>query len=312
MNEVTFFYYINQESMNNITVENHTNPIRLDRYLRSIDPLLTQGILEQYLRKKLILVNDAKATSSLRIANGDRIILDKTIAEKIHPQSKDIKNSPIIEALAKKLLGEYLLYDHPSFLAINKPSGLATQGGSKISLSIDDALSFLRGRDMDLKLVHRLDKDTSGVLLIAKGREISDKFMHAFKKHKVQKTYMAILSRIPKKPNGQIKSYLIKEHDFEVSSYDNEVPGSKEAITDYEVIETKERRAIVKFTPLTGRMHQLRVHARLMGCPIVGDVRYDGESASHLMLHAAEVVIDKCIFDKEIVVKAGLPEHFVL
>ena len=273
MNEVTFFYYINQESMNNITVENHTNPIRLDRYLRSIDPLLTQGILEQYLRKKLILVNDAKATSSLRIANGDRIILDKTIAEKIHPQSKDIKNSPIIEALAKKLLGEYLLYDHPSFLAINKPSGLATQGGSKISLSIDDALSFLRGRDMDLKLVHRLDKDTSGVLLIAKGREISDKFMHA---------------------------------------YDNEVPGSKEAITDYEVIETKERRAIVKFTPLTGRMHQLRVHARLMGCPIVGDVRYDGESASHLMLHAAEVVIDKCIFDKEIVVKAGLPEHFVL
>ena len=298
--------------MTTITVENHTNPIRLDRYLRSIDPLLTQGILEQYLRKKLILVNDVKATAALRISNGDRIILDKTIADKIQPSSKDIKTSPIIEALAKKLLGEYLLYNHPSFLAINKPSGLATQGGSKISLSVDDALSFLRSEGMDLKLVHRLDKDTSGVLLIAKGREIADKFMHAFKKHKVQKTYIAILSRIPKKTTGQIKSYLIKERDFEVSSYETEIEGSKEAITDYEIMETKEGCALVKFKPLTGRMHQLRVHARLIDCPIVGDVRYNGTSASHLMLHAAEVVIDKCIFDKEIVVKAKLPEHFVL
>ena len=83
--------------MTTITVENHTNPIRLDRYLRSIDPLLTQGILEQYLRKKLILVNDVKATAALRISNGDRIILDKTIADKIQPSSKDIKTSPIIE-----------------------------------------------------------------------------------------------------------------------------------------------------------------------------------------------------------------------
>ena len=295
-----------------ITVENHASPIRLDRYLRTIDPLLTQGLLEQYLRKKLILVNDAKATTNLRISNGDRILISPIIADKIQPRGQDIKTSPSIEALAKKLLGEYLLYDHPSFLAINKPSGLATQGGSKINLSIDDALSFLRGEGMDLKLVHRLDKDTSGVLLIAKGREMSDKFMHAFKKHKVQKTYMAILSGVPKKDRGQIKSYLIKERDFEVSSYDHEVEGSKEAITDYEVIEKSNGHALVMFKPLTGRMHQLRVHSRLMGCPIVGDVRYNGESASHLMLHAAEVVIDKCIFDKEIVVKAGLPEHFVL
>ena len=296
---------------NNIIIENHATPIRLDRYLRTIDPLLTQGLLEQYLRKKLILVNDAKATTNLRVSNGDRILISRVIADKIQPRGQDIKTSPSIEALAKKLMGEYLLYDHPSFLAINKPSGLATQGGSKINLSIDDALSFLRSEGMDLKLVHRLDKDTSGILLIAKGREISDKFMHAFKKHKVQKNYMAILSGTPKKAKGQIKSYLIKEHDFEVSSYDDEIPGSKKAITDYEVVEQHQKYSIVKFKPLTGRMHQLRVHARLMGCPIVGDVRYNGESASHLMLHAAEVVIDKCIFDKEIVVKAELPEHFV-
>jgi len=297
--------------MHNITVENHATPMRLDRYLRSIDPLLTQGILEQYLRKKLILVNDAKAIASLRISNGDRIIFDKTIAKKIQPRDKDCLTSPIIAALANKILGEYLIYDHPSFLAINKPSGLATQGGSKISLSIDDALRFLRSDGMDLKLVHRLDKDTSGVLLIAKKREIADKFMHAFKKHKVNKTYMAILSHIPRKSSGQIKSYLIKERDFEVSSYATEVDGSKEAITDYEIINTQERYALVRFQPLTGRMHQLRVHARLIGCPIIGDVRYDGASASHLMLHAAEIVINKCIFDKEIVIHAPLPEHFV-
>ena len=296
--------------MNDITVEDHALPIRLDRYLRNIDPLLTQGVLEQFLRKKLILVNDTKASTNLRISNGDRIFISHVIAGKIQTRGQDIKTSPIIETLANKLLGEYLLYDHPSFLAINKPSGLATQGGSKINLSIDDALSFLRSKDMDLKLVHRLDKDTSGILLIAKGREISEKFMHAFKKHKIQKTYIALLSRIPRQAKGQIKSYLIKEHDFEVSSYDTEIEGSKEAITDFEVLETKERQALVRFKPLTGRMHQLRVHSKLIGCPIVGDIKYGGESASHLMLHASEVLIDKCIFDREVVVKAPLPGYF--
>jgi 23S rRNA pseudouridine955/2504/2580 synthase len=336
----------------NITIKNHPSPIRLDRYLRTINPLLTQGLLEQYLRKKLIIVNDAKASTSLRISNGDQITISPIIADKIQPHIQCIKTSPSIEALANKLLGEYLIYDHPSFLAINKPSGLATQGGSKISLSIDDALSFLRQENMDLKLVHRLDKDTSGILLIAKGRDVSEKFMHAFKKHKVQKRYMAILSGTPQKATGQIKSYLVKEKDFEVSSYYEEMPGRKEAITDYEVIEvfnmhgtrlyidpkffrTKPLEPIsdtlhnwipdvfasknsgiiytlVQFKPLTGRMHQLRVHAKLMGCPIVGDVRYNGESASHLMLHASDMVIDKCIFDKEIVIKADLPEHFMI
>jgi len=296
-------------------VENHATPMRLDRYLRSIDPMLTQGILEGYLRKGLIKVNGTKTTSSSRIANGDKIIISPKITDKIQPRSlkPEVKNSPIVTALAQKLLSEYLLLDHPLFLAINKPAGLATQGGTKISLSLDDALMFLNTKGFDLRLVHRLDKDTSGVLLVAKTREVSEKFMQAFQKHKIHKTYMAILSDIPTPRTGRLNSYMIKERDFEVSTYDKEVEGSKIATTDYEVLEIKHGNALVKFKPLTGRMHQLRVHAsRLLKCPIVGDVRYGGADASHLMLHAAEVVIDKCIFNKEIIVKALLPKHFVL
>ena len=298
--------------MESITIDNYTNPIRLDRYLRTIDPLLTQGILEQYLRKKLIKVNGAKAVSSLRVSNGDIVTLPQQILDNIQPKhlKPEIKNSPIIAALAKKLLGEYLLYDHPLFMAVNKPAGLATQGGSKIGLSMDDALVFLGNEGLDLRLVHRLDKDTSGVLLVAKMRDIADKFMRAFKNHQIQKTYIAILSGVPKKASGKITSYLIKEHDFEVSSYDEEVPGSKIAITEYEVIEKRDGKALVRFRPLTGRMHQLRVHAKLIGCPIVGDVKYGGSEADHMALHAAEVLIDKHLFGEEIVIKAELPEYF--
>lgn len=299
--------------MINITIANYSLPIRLDRYLRNLNPTLTQGILEQYLRKKLIIVNGQKAASSLRISNGDIIEISKIIEDKVHffESKEKIKDNPIIESLARKILGEYLIYDHPSFLVINKPSGLATQGGSKINISVDDALSFLRNEYMDLKLVHRLDKDTSGALLIAKNRETSDKFMHAFKKHKIHKTYIAILSNIPKEKEGTIKSYLIKERDFEVSSYDEEIDGSKEAITHYEILDIlDDNKAIVRFEPLTGRMHQLRVHSKLIECPIVGDIRYKGKSASHLMLHASKIVIDKCIFNQTIEIVASLPKYF--
>lgn len=297
-----------------IIIENYDFPIRLDRYLRTIDPTLTQGVIEGYLRKNLIKVNNSKASSNLRVANGDELMISQKISDQIQSfhQKKEINDSPMVISLANKLLGEYLLLDHPLFLAVNKPAGLATQGGTKISLSLDDALRFLSTKGFDLRLVHRLDKDTSGVLLIAKTRAVSDKFMHAFKKHKIQKTYMAILSSIPRKPKGNVTSYLIKEKDFEVSSYETEVEGSKIAITDYEVVETKNNMALVRFKPITGRMHQLRVHSRLLGSPIVGDTKYGGVIASNLMLHAAELIIDKCIFDDEIKIKAQVPQHFIL
>ncbi|MEY3196779.1 MAG: hypothetical protein RLZZ59_145 [Pseudomonadota bacterium] len=297
---------------NIIEIKDRDFAIRLDRFLRTINPFLTQGVIEQYLRKGLIKVNEKKAESSLRLINGDKIFVADSIEDQLKPRSRklEVKNTPIVSKLAQKLLSEYLVYDHEAFVAVNKPSGLASQGGTKITLSLDDALVYLSDQGVDLRLVHRLDKDTSGIILIAKSSENADRFMKAFQKHKIHKTYMAILSSVPQKSKGRIESYLIKEKDFEVSTYEEEVEGSKVAVTEYEIIKIINDKALVKFYPLTGRMHQLRVHSKLIGCPIVGDEKYGGVESDKLMLHAAAVLIDKDVFGEEIQIACPIPEYF--
>ena len=293
-----------------IIIAEHELPIRIDRYLRTIDPFMTQGVIEKSLREGRIKVNGIKVKSNYRISNGDKIVF----ANKIPPKSlkPDVKNSTIVVALAKKLLSEYLISDHRDFLAINKPAGIPSQGGTKISLSLDDALSYLNSKNFDLRLVHRLDKDTSGVMLISKNRDAAIKLTGGFKDHKIYKTYFACVSPVPKESSGKIASYLIKTSDFEVKSYATEVPDSKLAITNYQVIKSEGDIALVKFTPETGRMHQLRVHSKEMGCPIIGDERYGGVESKYLMLHSAEAVIDKTVLGEEVVIKVKIPEYFPL
>lgn len=295
---------------NILIVKNLESPMRLDRYLRSINFSMTQGLIENYLRKGKIKVNNIKATANLRINNDDRINI---FGDFLTQKPENVKEySPSIKSLSSKILEEYLIADTQHFMIINKPAGIATQGGTKISISIDDALSYINStQEASLKLVHRLDKDTSGILIIAKSRFAAEKLMQAFRAHKIQKTYFAILSKIPEIKKDKIISYLIKEKDFEVTSYDQEVIGSKIAITEYEILKINNDKALVKFTPLTGRMHQLRVHAKKIRCPILGDQKYGGDQNKYLMLHAAQITIHKCIFNEEYFFQSPLPEYFV-
>lgn len=279
------------------------NPVRLDRFLRRNFPSLTQGLIEKLLRGRKILVNNCKAKSSDRLKNGDEILIDSFLSEKLQ-ESKTVSRpasfSHSIISLAKKIQSKYLILETEDFLAINKPFGLAVQGGSKIGVSVDAAINYLDDR---YKIVHRLDKNTSGVLIIAKNHQTSQLFANCFKEKLLQKTYMAITCGVPALSVGIVENYIGKERSglYEVVT---ENPQGKMARTGYEVLKKKDGFALVKYIPYTGRMHQLRVHSQKLGCPILGDVKYGGQKFERMMLHANRLVVPKNVFGKEYIIHA--------
>ncbi|WP_375319489.1 RluA family pseudouridine synthase [Candidatus Tisiphia endosymbiont of Oplodontha viridula] len=289
-------------------------PCRLDRYLKKLYPSLTQGVIERALRFKQIMVNSCKVSANLRINIGDQIFIEDSL--NLHPQKtpdRVFASSAII--LAGKLLKDYLLYQDEWLIAINKPAGLATQGGSKINLSIDDALQYLNSQGADFKLVHRLDKDTSGILLIAKNYTSSIKLVKAFQEKDIQKTYIAVvLGRLPQF-EGEISGMIGKNRGRVHEAVQNDEKNGKLSITRYKLLKNfNNGLTLVEFTPLTGRMHQLRFHAKTLDCPIIGDKKYGTLEAialsKEMLLHAKSIILPEEIFGKEIIIDTTLPSYF--
>lgn len=288
-------------------------PVRLDRYIRRCFPLATQGAIEKAIRKKQIKLNSLKTTSNVRVVAGDKItyVLGIFVSENNDNADKIFPKSSLV--LAKKILSEYLIYSSPEFIAIDKPSGLAVQGGSGINLSIDDALSYLNSTEgKGYKIVHRLDKETSGVLLIANGYSNATKLGEAFQKHLIHKTYIAIVSGIPKSSSENLLHYIGKDRKGIFETVKELKEGGKKAETEYRIIRSSDNRSIIEFKPKTGRMHQLRFHSKFLGCPIIGDKKYGGQKNSRMLLHAKELIIEKSVFGKEIKIKSSLPKEFDL
>lgn len=285
-------------------------PVRLDRYIRRYFPSITQGVIEKALRKGQIQLNKQKSKSSVRVTDGDEITFVSGIIIEDNSGSNKSFSKPIA-ILAKKLLSEYLIYSSPEFIAIDKPFGIAVQGGSKISLSIDEALGYLnQSENEEYKIVHRLDKETSGILLIAKGYANSAILGEAFKKHLIHKTYTAIISGVPTSSEGRLVHYIGKDRSGVFEIVKELKDGGKKAETDYKVIRSKKGHSLVEFKPKTGRMHQLRFHSKFLGCPIIGDKKYGGLENSRMLLHARELIIEKSVFGKEIKIKSDIPEEF--
>ncbi len=285
---------------------------RLDRFLRQKFAYLTQGVVEKNLRKGQIKVNGKKVKAHTRINKGDVVnIANYLINENLIIPQKTFF-SPAAISLADKILNEYLIFSCDQFIAINKPHGIAAQGGSKITISIDHALQYLNETEKSqYKLVHRLDKDTSGVFIIAKNLNSAILLGEAFREKQIQKTYIAILtgdvSFIPKE--GSIESYIGKEKSG-VQEIVKETEDGKFAKTIYQLLANNNDSAIMKYTPLTGRMHQLRYHSKQLGFPILGDIKYGGLPFKRMMLHALEITIPAKIFGKEQVIKASLDKIF--
>jgi len=287
--------------------------VRLDRFIRRECFYLPQGIIEKHLRLGQIQVNGKKAKSSSRLKKGDVVMISDNLRQSADVKDKSTKItnfSPAVISLAGKLLGEYLIIANDHFIAINKPYGLATQGGSKINISVDHALAYLNDTTgSHYRLVHRLDKDTSGVLVIAKDLNSCILLGDAFKTKELQKTYLAVALGCPSPKSGVVENYIDKERN---SVYDVVVETSdgKLAKTIYETISQKGKATVIKFTPLTGRMHQLRFHSKYLGCPILGDEKYGGKVFDRMMLHAIEMLIPASVFGEEYVIKAPVDKFF--
>lgn len=298
------------------TIAQEDDDIRLDRWFKRHYPGFPHAMLEKCLRKGQVRLDGRKARTSDHVRAG-QVIRCPDIAL-TSPQAKKPRSSASPEALAE--IRKWVLYRDENIIVINKPSGLAVQGGSKIHQSVD---SLLDGLTFDAherpKLTHRLDRDTSGVLVLARSSKAAASLARAFAGKAMDKTYLALVAGVPMPPVGDISLPLSKAEKFD--NYEqvgvDEAEG-KYALTEYRVLDTLARKyALMELKPLTGRMHQLRVHMEAVGCPIIGDPKYgDGAAKARelgveniLHLHARRIVIPGMGKQKAIEVTAPLPGH---
>ena len=249
---------------------------------------LPQSLIEKILRKNKVKVNRKKTKTSSRLQLGDIIEVYDLSKFKEETKSRIIKYKP-----TKKEMGEYddfILEDNKNFMVINKPSGIAVQSGTKSFRNIIDILKDTKYFENSKPfIVHRLDKETSGVLIVAKNREYAQLFTSLFRIRKIHKTYIAITY-------GKI-SDSIKTMEDELVTYDNKKKIVQKAISHMRIIKSNHYYSYVELNPITGRKHQLRKQLYNIGNPIIGDDKYfinrradkTKVKSKNLMLHAYKI-----------------------
>lgn len=256
--------------------------LRLDRWFRRHYPGLGHGNLEKLLRTGQVRVDGRRAKSGERVSPGMAIRVPPLAAssDAAPPASRPASRTrPQDEALLRDLV----IHRDDDAIVLNKPAGLAVQGGSNTTRHIDGMSDGLRFGNVERpRLVHRLDKDTSGVLLIARNAAAAAFFTRAFRDKTTRKTYWAIVAGLPKLHQGRIDLSLAKRalKDGERVQGDEE---GKDAVTYYTVVDSAgDRASWLALLPLTGRTHQLRAHCEAIGTPILGDGKYGGAAAHAL------------------------------
>ncbi len=290
-----------------VKVKTEDDGIRINRWFLKYYPGLGLGRLQKLLRTKQIKVDGQKAEANVRLAAGQEIRVPPLENEKREAESNTVseKDAQYIENM--------VIFKDNNIIVLNKPSGLAVQGGTNTLRHVDGMLEALKfGNEEKPKLVHRIDKETSGILVLARNRRTADALTKAFREHTLQKTYLALTRGVPAKEFGEIKAPLLKE-EGRVQVLD----GGKPAITQYEVLDkVGDRYALVAASPLTGRTHQIRAHLEYIRTPIAGDDKYfgtvrekNGIYANKLHLHAYKIDLSS-VYGKKMVVKATLPNYF--
>lgn len=292
--------------------------MRLDRWFRLHFPDLGHGRLQKLLRTGQIRVDGRRVKANARLQAGAEVRvppLGDTSAAGARSAAKSKEPSADDVAFIRSLV----IYRDDDVIALNKPPGLAVQGGTGTKRHIDGMLDGLRFEaEEPPRLVHRLDRDTSGVLLIGRSRAVTAALGKTFRSRRARKLYWAILVGIPDVRSGRVDLPVAKlpGRSGERMMVDPET--GQRAITYYRVMESAGRRiARVALWPWTGRTHQLRVHCAAIGCPILGDGKYGGQDAfvaghglsRKLHLHARELSIPHPVTGQPLVVRAALPDH---
>lgn len=291
-----------------VKVKSVDDGMRLNRWFLKYYPTLTLGHLQKLLRTKQVKVDGKRAETGLKLMTGQEV--------RIPPLNLvDIEDRKV-EGISKRdaeFIISLVIYKDNNIIVLNKPSGLAVQGGTNTTRHVDGMLEALSFEYEEApKLVHRIDKDTSGILVLARDRKNAELLTQAFRERDIHKTYLTLVRGCPAKNSGEIKANLEK-----VGEKSTVVDEGKTAVTHYEVLDkVGEMFALVAASPLTGRTHQIRAHMEHLGCPIVGDDRYFGEErvrfnnlTDKLYLHAYKIDLSG-IYNKKLEITAPLPEHF--
>jgi 23S rRNA pseudouridine955/2504/2580 synthase len=306
-------------------VSNDESDIRLDRWFRRHYPGLTQGAIQKLCRTGQVRVDGRRAEAATRLVAGQSVRIPPLPETPTPPAAKSTPST--IDPHTARDLQRLVIYRDDQVLVLNKPHGLPVQGGPGITHHLDALLDALRfGSNERPRLVHRLDRDTSGVLLIARTPGTAAKLAAAFRGRDVEKTYWAVVARRPVPSEGRIDLPLRRiggargERTAPAERTDKE---AARAITDYRTLDhAGQKLAWVELQPLTGRTHQLRVHCVAIGAPILGDVKYarpDQNNAfsatveglsTELHLHARAVRLPHPA-GGTLLVEADLPPHMI-
>ncbi|WP_174800851.1 RluA family pseudouridine synthase [Martelella limonii] len=305
-----------------IKVDHDEAGMRLDRWFKLHYPGLGFGALQKLLRSGQVRVDGGRVKSDTRVEPGQTI--------RIPPMNVDPKVAGPIPGKALKhasdadLLARMLLHEDERVFVLNKPAGLAVQGGSGVVRHIDKMLeAWTNKRGEKPRLVHRLDRDTSGVLVIARSRRAAQSLTEAFRERTTKKTYWSLVKGVPRKRDDKISTWLVKEQTPDGDRMRIAKHGEADAdhaVSYYRVVDTAAHTlAWLEMEPYTGRTHQLRIHAHHIGHPIIGDPKYfdddpnwefPGGIQKRLHLHARHIDVPHPDGGR-LRVTAPLPPHMV-
>lgn len=299
-----------------VEVKEDDDGMRLDRWFKTYYPEMPLSMLNKLCRKKQVKVDGKKVEAKTKLESGQEVRF--SLANMEYDERPKVKKIKALTDSDIKFIQDLVIYKDKNIIALNKPSGIAVQGGTNTNKHIDGMLDGLKFENVDRpRLVHRIDKDTSGILLLARNRKYADILTKAFRDHEIQKTYLALCYNVPEQMEGSFSAPLaklnIKGNERMVVDHEE----GKKSVTEMRVLDKAGSKfSLLELKPLTGRTHQLRVHCLEMKCPIVGDGKYKlkdniinvDEIDNRLHLHAWKVDLSE-VYNREMIIEADVSGH---